>query len=167
MGKHFNFKKYILILLILWIIYLVGIPLHYTPYELQPSFWEFRKMCELDFMPHSKKRTEKLLESFKINPNDLQNDLKLENNLYIARFRYDTLRIKSQLNIKTDLEKNIVEINESGSIWHHWRINMYGNEGSMELHITLDDYLTCGNILLRSKPECFKDNKFICERDEK
>lgn len=126
-----------------------------------------RKYVSLILCHTPKKRTEKLLESFKVNLNDLQNNLKLENNLYIARFRYDTLRIKSKLNIKTDLEKNIVEINEADSIWYHWRLNIYGNEGSMELHITLDDYLTCGNILLRSKPECFKDNKFICERDEK
>lgn len=37
------------ILFILWIIYLIGIPLYYTPYELQPSYWEFKKMCELQY----------------------------------------------------------------------------------------------------------------------
>lgn len=167
MKKYFKFKKHILILLVLWIIYLIGIPLHYTPYELQPSYWEFKKMCELDFMPHSKKRTEKLLELFEINPNNLQNNLKLENNLYVARFKYDKSRIKAQLNIATDLKKNIIKINESGSIWYNWRLNLYGNEGSMELDIIWDDYLTCGNVLIRNMPECFKDNKFICQKDKK
>ncbi|TKX33218.1 hypothetical protein [Campylobacter taeniopygiae] len=50
-------------------------------------------------------KTEKALKLFGVNPNDLQNNLKLENNNYIARFRYDTKRIKAQLNIKMDLKK--------------------------------------------------------------
>ncbi len=46
--KHLKPKKIILTLFIAWIIYIIGIPLYYTPYELQPSYWEFKKICALD-----------------------------------------------------------------------------------------------------------------------
>ncbi|AAP76988.1 hypothetical protein [Helicobacter hepaticus] len=52
------------ILFILWIIYLIGIPLYYTPYELQPSYWEFRKMCELNELPNNEEKYNKILKYF-------------------------------------------------------------------------------------------------------
>ncbi|TLD89538.1 hypothetical protein LS66_004310 [Helicobacter sp. MIT 03-1614] len=151
-------------LFILWIIYLIGIPLYYTPYELQPSYWKIKEICELDIMPHSKKRTEKLLKVFRVNPNNLQNNLKLENNNYIVRIRYDTKRIKAQLNVEMDSKKNITKINESGSVWYNLRPTMLGNEGNMDFRLIWDNYLTCGDILIKNMPECFKDNKFICNQ---
>jgi len=138
----------------------------FIPYSLQPSYWKFKDICELDITLHSKERTEKALKLFGVNPNDLQNNLKLENNNYIARIRYDTDRIKAQLNIKMDLEKNIIELNESGSIWYDKRPILLGNEGSMDFRIEWDNYLSCGNVLIRNMPECFKDNKFICNFKE-
>ncbi|MGJ0159203.1 hypothetical protein ACP0SI_09140 [Campylobacter coli] len=166
MKKFLTPKKIILAFIALFGIYLLGIPLYYTPYELQPSYWKFKEICELDITPPSKKRTEKALKLFGVNPNDLQNNLKLENNNYIARFRYDTERIKAQLNIKMDLEKNIIEINESGSIWYDWRPMILGNEGNMDFRVMWDNYITCGNIYIKEMPECFKDNKFICNFKE-
>lgn len=151
-------------LFILWVIYIAGIPLYYTPYYLQPSFWEFKNMCELDFLSNSTQRTKKLLQFFKINDSDLQKNLKIDNNGYVARFKYDTLRIKSQLNIEMDLQKNIKKIYESGSIWYTWRPDFLGNEGNMDFRIVWDDYFTCGNILIMEYPKCFENNKFICER---
>lgn len=166
MKKFFAPKKIILAFTALFGIYLLGIPLYYTPYELQPSYWKFKEICELGITLPSKKRTEKALKLFGVNPNDLQNNLKLENNNYIARFRYDNKRIKAQLNIKMDLKKNIIEVNESGSIWYDWRPIILSDESNMDFRVMWDNYITCGNVYIKEMPECFKDNKFICNFKE-
>ena len=59
--KHLKPKKIILALFIAWIIYLIGIPLYYTPYALQPSYWEFKKLCEFYDLPKSKEKYNKIL----------------------------------------------------------------------------------------------------------
>ncbi|QOQ88551.1 hypothetical protein IMC75_06380 [Campylobacter peloridis] len=63
MKKFLAPKKIILVFITLFGIYLLGIPLYYTPYELQSSYWKFKKICELDITPPSKKKNR---ESIKI-----------------------------------------------------------------------------------------------------
>ena len=59
MKKFLTPKKIILTFIALFGIYLLGIPLYYTPYELQPSYWKFKEICELDITLPSKKEQRK------------------------------------------------------------------------------------------------------------
>ena len=62
--KHLKPKKIILTLCIVWIIYLIGIPLYYTPYALQPSYWEFKKLCEINNLPDGEEKYNKILNFY-------------------------------------------------------------------------------------------------------
>ncbi|RDU58879.1 hypothetical protein CQA53_11775, partial [Helicobacter didelphidarum] len=68
MKKFLIPKKIILTLIVLFGIYLLGIPLYYTPYELQPSYWKFKEICEANYdILDSNERTKKLLNLFNVN----------------------------------------------------------------------------------------------------
>ncbi|WP_258865007.1 hypothetical protein [Helicobacter sp. MIT 14-3879] len=38
--------------------------MYYTPYSLQPSYWEFKRMCELNELPNNKEKYNKILSYF-------------------------------------------------------------------------------------------------------
>lgn len=69
--KHLKPKKIILTLCIVWIIYLIGIPLYYTPYALQPSYWEFKKLCEINNLPDGEEKYNKILTYYNMNLDDI------------------------------------------------------------------------------------------------
>ena len=150
MKKYFKFKKHILILLVLWIIYLIGIPLHYTPYALQPSYWEFKKMCELNELPNNEEKYNKILKYFDTSLDTLDweelNGKKqklIEENFDYKKgvFEYITQmklrQFSSRIDIRTHFFSNESEINRYNAnamvfrvIWHTKRFYPAGNEGS-------------------------------------
>ena len=72
--KHLKPKKIILTLCIVWIIYLIGIPLYYTPYALQPSYWEFKKLCEINELPNNEEKYNKMLAYYGLSLDTLDYD---------------------------------------------------------------------------------------------
>ncbi|WP_050720593.1 hypothetical protein [Helicobacter hepaticus] len=141
MKKYFKFKKHILILLVLWIIYLIGIPLHYTPYALQPSYWEFKKMCELNELPNSEEKYNKILSYF---------DKKLGDRDDFPHTKQYSRRIRLSLDIypngisRLDFDKiQDVYINVK---WQTYHIETLGNEGNMDFRFDFDNELYCGYI---------------------
>ena len=138
------------ILFILWIIYLIGIPLYYTPYELQPSYWEFKKMCELNELPNNEEKYNKILKYFDTSLDTLDweelNGKKqklIEENFDYKKgvFEYITQmklrQFSSRIDIRTHFFSNESEINRYNAnamvfrvIWHTKRFYPAGNEGS-------------------------------------
>lgn len=152
------------ILFILWIIYLIGIPLHYTPYELQPSYWEFKKMCELNELPNNEEKYNKILSYFdkKLGdrddfPHTKQYSRRIKLRLLIYHNEYykgqsitsfvEQLKIDNKA-ITTPKEKYKLDFDKLKSImlWAEWdtrRINFYGNEGSMEITWDFKSPVSC------------------------
>lgn len=111
MKKFLTPKKIILAFIALFGIYLLGIPLYYTPYELQPSYWKFKEICEATFQLHNQhiehtQRIKPLMQIFNVDNQKIKKYAKLENNTYISRIPYPhfLMRIENaQLNIYSDL----------------------------------------------------------------
>ncbi|RDU59109.1 hypothetical protein CQA53_11625, partial [Helicobacter didelphidarum] len=117
------------------------------------SYWKFKEICEANYdILDSNERTKKLLNLFNVNDRKLEENLQFENNHYIARFRYDTWRIKSQLNIQLNTDKKIIKIYVGdGAMWYDKRPIMLGNEANMDFRIEWDNFLMCGNLDKRRK----------------
>ena len=83
--KHLKPKKIILALFIAWIIYLIGIPLYYTPYALQPSYWEFKKLCKLNELPNNEEKYNKILTYYNMNLDDVDWKKVNENKQFLCK----------------------------------------------------------------------------------
>lgn len=129
------------VLFILWIIYLIGIPLYYTPYELQPSYWEFKKMCELNMLPNSEEKYNKILGYF---------DKKLGDRDDFPHTKQYSRRIRLSLDIypngisRLDFDK--IQDVYIGVKWQTYHIETLGNEGNMDFRFNFDNELYCGYI---------------------
>ncbi|HDZ5066293.1 TPA: hypothetical protein RTH03_001580 [Campylobacter jejuni] len=118
MKKFLIPKKIILTLITLFGIYLLGTPLYYTPYELQPSYWKFKEICEATFQVHNQhieqtQRIKPIMQIFDVDDQKIKKFAKLENNTYISRIPYPHFLIRrenAQLNIYSDLNWNIIKI---------------------------------------------------------
>lgn len=142
--KKFKRKKILKIckiLFILWVIYLIGIPLYYTPYELQPSYWEFKKMCELNMLPNNEEKYNKILSYF---------DKKLGDR---DDFRH-TKQYSGRIRLSLDIYSNGISGLDFDKIrdvylevkWQTYRGSISGNEGSMDFDIDMDNELYCGYV---------------------
>ena len=140
-SKTKKILKAFKVLFILWIIYLIGIPLYYTPYELQPSYWEFKKMCELNMLPNNEEKYNKIISYFDKKLGDIDDfphtkeyskRIRLSLDIYpngISRLDFDKMR-DVYLEVK----------------WQTYRGSISGNEGSMDFDIDMDNELYCGYI---------------------
>lgn len=145
MKKYFKFKKHILILLVLWIIYLIGIPLHYTPYALQPSYWEFKKMCELNNLPKNQEKYDKILSYF---------DKKLDNSIGKSGYKMEYSN-RIDLGILIHYRNSNSKILKFDNIekmyfrpeWKTYVPYISGNEGNMDFRIHFDDTIDCRNFV--------------------
>ncbi|EAI3389622.1 MULTISPECIES: hypothetical protein [Campylobacter] len=154
MKKFLTPKKIILAFIALFGIYLLGIPLYYTPYELQPSYWKFKEICEATFQLHNQhiehtQRIKPLMQIFNVDNQKIKKYAKLENNTYISRIPYPhfLMRIENaQLNIYSDLNWNIIKIDTGDLVWYNWRPMILGNEGNMDLRVKWNNFLMCGNL---------------------
>lgn len=155
------------ILFILWIIYLIGIPLYYTPYELQPSYWEFRKMCELNELPNSEEKYNKILSYFdkKLGdrddfPHSKEYSRRMETlTLYVFYHQYfqeqDETSLEGKIALstmasQTPKEKYMLSYDSIKSMflslsWHTNRYYLTGNEGS-GFH-WYEETLACSDIM--------------------
>ncbi|MGX2972931.1 hypothetical protein [Helicobacter sp. T3_23-1059] len=140
--KHLKPKKIILALFIAWIIYLIGIPLYYTPYALQPSYWEFKKLCQLNLESKSREKYSKILTYFNAKLGDKDESVK--------KWIQYTNRIRLRLNIyyndsqhKVLTYENIFELYLAVD-WQSYNMDIFGNEGNMEFElIFFDREMTC------------------------
>ncbi|MGJ0125610.1 hypothetical protein [Campylobacter coli] len=154
MKKFLTPKKIILAFIALFGIYLLGIPLYYTPYELQPSYWKFKKICEATFQLHNQhiehtQRIKPLMQIFNVDNQKIKKFAKLENNTYISRIPYPHFLMRmenAQLNIYNDLNWNIIKIDTGDLVWYNWRPMILGNEGNMDLRVKWNNFLMCGNL---------------------
>lgn len=129
------------VLFILSVIYLIGIPLYYTPYALQPSYWEFKKMCELNILPNNEEKYNKILSYF---------DKKLGDRDDFSHTKQYSRRIRLSLDIypngisRLDFDKIqdvYIEVK-----WQTYHIETKGNEGNMDFGFDFDNELYCGYI---------------------
>lgn len=127
--KHLKPKKIILALFIAWIIYLIGIPLYYTPYALQPSYWEFKRLCEINNLPKSIEKYNKILGYFdmaldgNIGPNWNKNK---KYNSRISLWLYIYYKNKNDTRLEFDNIEKIYFRPE----WKKYTPDIEGNEGS-------------------------------------
>ncbi|RDU60892.1 hypothetical protein CQA53_10585 [Helicobacter didelphidarum] len=169
MKKFLIPKKIILTLIVLFGIYLLGIPLYYTPYELQPSYWKFKEICELSLQPDDQiTYYNKALGYFNLNLDTLDlNQLKTDKDgnkrIYGKdKYRISTIYATILFKEKNNYNKANIKSISLNATWHNGRLILFGNEGNMDFSLDWD-IVSCGNILKRNMPDCFKDDKFICE----
>ena len=147
---------------------------YYTPYSyyLEPSFWQFSKMCELSELPDSEEKYNKILSYFdkKLGDTDDFSHIKQYSNrialsilIYhneyyngqsIASFA-DHLKIDNMA-ISPSKEKYKLDFNTIKSIrlepeWDTNRITFYGNEGNMQITWDFKNTVACGNLDLYKK----------------
>lgn len=127
------------ILIILSPILLVA--LFYTPF-VYPSYWEFRKLCELNNFPKSQEKYNRILGHF---------DKKLDNSLgengyakigYSNRIDLGVYIYYKNPSNKTLIFENIDKI-YFRPIWKSYTPELYGNEGNMDFRIKFDGEIDC------------------------
>ena len=153
--KHLKPKKIILTLFIAWIIYIIGIPLYYTPYELQPSYWEFKKLCEINYMPDGEEKYNKILAYYGMSldgsiDNNITEALKGGEPFVVCKSINKRLRHCVEISYKNKENKQLTFDNikyiELEPYWDTRRINISGNEGNMDFRLEWKDIIFCGNI---------------------
>ena len=124
---------------------------YYTPYSyyLEPSFWQFRKVCKLNELPNDEYKFNKILGYFNQNFESLDWDKLNEEALKLSNGRRDYIKgkleyraevatiSKKSYDISVDLyandkglsKENITYIETYGT-WHTNRFYLDGNEGS-------------------------------------
>ncbi len=155
-----------------FLVFLGGIILiifYYTPYSfyLEPSFWQFRKMCKLNELPNNEEKYNKILSYFDTNLDTLDwEGLNREALKLIKGFNLDYIegrleyRVKvaklqkQRYNISVDLYTNtnnkgfsketITHIETYGS-WKTRRYFLDGNEGSG--FYWSEETLSCSNFI--------------------
>lgn len=126
---------------------------YYTPYSyyLEPSYWEFRKMCKLNELPNDEYKYNKILSYFDTSLESLDwEELNKNKKWKVTKeygyykkgfFEYETITKEKQLNprirILADFLSNKSEMNRYdvtamsiGVYWHTKRFYPDGNEAS-------------------------------------
>lgn len=136
---------------------------YYTPYSfyLEPSYWEFRKLCKLNELPNNEEKYNKILGYFGKSLGDiddfrhLKEDARIDIWLYI--YYYDVYKVPSNFQERIEIDnlalkprniqmslQNIIDMRVSPH-WHNRRYVLSGHEGNMDFSLT-DDKLACGNL---------------------
>lgn len=151
-----------------FLVFISGIGLivfYYTPYSyyLEPSYWQFKEICEAAFQLHNQhidhtQRIKPIMQIFNVDNQKIKKFAKLENNTYISRIPYPhfLMRIENaQLSIYSDLNWNIIKIDTGDLVWYNWRPIILGNEGNMDFRINWKTSVECRyfkrDLLFRSK----------------
>ncbi len=79
--KTFKILSFIIIPPLIVFIYFFGWG-WLVPYELQPSYWEFRNMCKINELPNDEEKYNKILKYFNTDLESLDWE-KIANNLYL------------------------------------------------------------------------------------
>ena len=158
---------------------------YYTPYSfyVEPSYWEFKKMCKLNELPNNEEKFNKILGYFdtsldtldweELNHNNDKRKWKVtkEHGYYKKGvFEYETIAKKKQLNshirILADFLSNKSEMNRYnvtamsiGVYWHTKRFYPDGNEGSG--FYWSEETLSCNDINIQDNmtPKGFKNDE--------
>lgn len=138
----------------MWIIYLIGILLYYTPYALQPSYWEFKELCEINNLPKSIEKYNKILGYYGMNLDDnidnVTEALKGGEPFVTCKSINKRLHHCVEISYKNKENKHLsfdnIEYITLEPRWDTRRVSMSGNEGNMDFRLEWKDIIFCGNI---------------------
>ncbi|WP_300926511.1 hypothetical protein [Helicobacter rodentium] len=138
-----------------------------VPYELQPSYWEFKKMCELSFLPYNEDSYNKILSYYGKKLGDIDDfsvEAKYKGENYFVASKNIGKRVEIDLYIAYKNKENKkfsfdnIEAIFLFPTWKTYRPIFYGNEGNMEITWDLENEISCGNLdIIKQKIKEYQD----------
>lgn len=147
-----------------------------VPYSFQPSYWEFKRLCEINNLPNGEEKYNKILNYI---DKSLDDDGFVEcskpNECYLCKRQTERLHTCVNIYYNDNLVKS-----ESDKIltfdtikdmylnvsWQSYHIELTGNEGSGNLGVVFDKVLDCKYFLGQNGIDitygiCFKNNEAV------